>query len=638
MKLQHKLLGLLVLVLLSVTGCDRNEIDVASQTDFPPGILSTFPIANSMTVREDFDIKAIFVDGSTSPLASGSMSLQDADGNELASTSGSLSGLRDSLVIPAADFNPNSLDFTDYQVVISVSDQKGQTSDLVVPFTLTALPFAANHNEMWIAGAFNGWGADAMTLVADHIWEIEGVDLENDGWKFKNCFDWCDEDWGDPDCDGFMNSNMATGNGNTECGYSGDVRVRFNDATLSYSVAPLVELESNVSGLFLLGNFNDFEGNEFQFSLTENNTWVLAEALIAPGDRFKFAEMPDLMGTIYGDDEGDGIAEPFGGNIVFSGDQEAFYSFMFNDQTLEYSFEFLRLPSVGIIGDATPGGWAEDTDMNDDDGDGIYTINLELMDGFVKFRANDDWPVNWGGATGTADDFPAGDAVFNSDFNIPVVAGVYDITLNTNDLTYSFEADGGITSIGIIGDATPGGWAEDTDMTDDDGDGIWEILIGLGSGQVKFRANDDWPQGNWGGATGTSDDFPSGIGVSDSPDNIPVEPGLYVVTFNLNTLEYSFAPATMGIIGDATPTAWDSDTDLTFDAASPNLMEIQMDLVVGGAKFRLNDDWPPGNWGGPDFPNGIGILDSPDNIPVDVAGNYVIQFNVLTKEYNFQLQ
>jgi len=152
--------------------------------------------------------------------------------------------------------------------------------------------------------------------------------------------------------------------------------------------------------------------------------------------------------------------------------------------------------------------------------------------------------------------------------------------------------------LGIIGDATPGGWDSDTDLMDN-GDGTYSTVLGLTDGGVKFRINDSWDV-NWGGT-----DFPSGTGVSNSPDNIPVTAGIYLITFDFNTAEYSFTPASIGLIGDATPTGWDSDTDMTPDPSTPGLVTLDIDLVDGGAKFRVNDDWAF-NWGGTGFPSGTG--------------------------------
>ncbi|MEL6805944.1 MAG: hypothetical protein AAFO91_19445, partial [Bacteroidota bacterium] len=89
---------ILITGLLLFAGCDREEIDIPSNTDFPPAILSSFPSANSRVVREAFDVKVIFADGSTSPLASATVTLFDAGGAELISQTSSLQGTSDSLI------------------------------------------------------------------------------------------------------------------------------------------------------------------------------------------------------------------------------------------------------------------------------------------------------------------------------------------------------------------------------------------------------------------------------------------------------------------------------------------------------------------------------------------------------------
>ncbi len=617
MKNTIKILSLLLSTVLLFTSCGEDDLDIASLTDFPPGVLSITPADNGKVVAGDFTIKVEFIDGTASPLANGTVKLLDASGTELASKAESLSGTQDSIVIAGSEFDAANLPVGFYTLTISVTDAKDQTATRETSFEISLLPFPANHNEMYIAGAFNGWGADAMELVADHTWEIKEVNLEGGEWKIKNTPDWTDEDWGDTNCDFIMESNFA-GNGNTNCGFSGLVNVRFNDQTLTYSVSPAVEFETNLSGLYLLGSFNDFEGAEYKFNLVDDNTWELAEVELNTGDLLKFSEGPFFMGTNFGDSDGDGIAEEFGNNIEFT-EQGAFYKVTFNDKTLEYSFEFIRFPSIGIIGSATPGGWDADTDMTDN-GDGTFSLAITLVDGEAKFRANDEWTTNWGGA-----DFPMGVATQDGP-NIPVVGGDYIVTFNPATGEYNFEPDAGIVSIGIIGSATPGGWDAETTMKDN-GDGTYSIIIGLLDGEAKFRANDNWDL-SWGGS-----DFPSGTATSDNGPNIPVSFGLYEVTFNPETGAYNFAPAEIGIIGSATPGGWDSDTDMTPDAATPSVVKVTMDLVDGEAKFRLNNDWIV-SWGGSDFPSGTATSDNGPNIPV-TAGTYDISFNVVTGEYSF---
>jgi len=307
--------------------------------------------------------------------------------------------------------------------------------------------------------------------------------------------------------------------------------------------------------------------------------------------------------------------------LVFAGT----YDITFNSTTGEYLFE-VESP-IGIIGDATPKGWDEDTNMYFDSTTGLYFITLDLVVGNAKFRKDDDWPVNWGGS-----DFPSGIGTQDGP-DIPVsAAGTYYITLDTSSGAYNFEEQVSYESVGIIGTATPGGWDEDTDMTRDANDpNQWSIFIQLTEGEAKFRANDDWPV-NWG-----SSDFPFGTAVLDGPE-IPVSPaGYYRVDFNSETGDFSFTEignyATVGIIGPATPGGWDVDTDMVQDPDDPTVWRLAIELTDGLAKFRADDDWPV-NWGGPDFPIGVAVQDGAE-IPVE-AGEYNITFNTLTGEYEFE--
>lgn len=94
---------------------------------------------------------------------------------------------------------------------------------------------------------------------------------------------------------------------------------------------------------------------------------------------------------------------------------------------------FQGFNTIGIIGDATPGGWGGDTDMTDI-GDGVYQVTLQLEALFAKFRADDDWAVNWG-----AEDFPSGRGSQNGP-NIPIAeAGTYKVTFDSKDSSYNFE-------------------------------------------------------------------------------------------------------------------------------------------------------------------------------------------------------
>ncbi len=297
----------------------------------------------------------------------------------------------------------------------------------------------------------------------------------------------------------------------------------------------------------------------------------------------------------------------------------------FNSNTGAYKFAYTS--DIGIIGDATPSGWGEDTKMYYDPADSNqYFITLNLVAGGAKFRANSDWAVNWGAA-----DFPSGIGT-QGGANIPVnIAAKYLVKFNKVTGAYSFEiAD--YANIGLIGSATPGGWNTDVDLVRSGSNpDLWKVTVTLTDGEAKFRANHAWDI-SWGDTL-----FPSGIGILGG-SNIPVLAGQYVVTFNSKTLEYNFAPlviySTVGIIGSATPGQWDTDTDMNQDPIDHSIWRLRLILTDGEAKFRADNDWAV-NWGAGDFPSGI-ATDGGANIPIP-AGEYKITFNSFTGEYNFEL-
>jgi len=619
MKINYRILLSFVLA-LSVFSCSEDDLDINALTDFAPGILEITPGDGNKVVKGDFDIVAKFVDGTVSPLAEGTLKLMDIDGNEIASVSQALNGTADSVMLAASDFNAAELELGLYQLEATATDVKGQITTYAGTFEISSLPFAANYEEMYLAGPYNSWGADAFELTGPNTWTLKEVMLDGGEWKLKNCADWCDQDWADPDGDGLV-ENTTGGGPNSASSPAGLYNVIFNDQALTIVFEPAITFEQNVGSLFLVGSFNDFQGTpEYEFSQVEDNIWKIAEVELNAGDLFKFSEGANFSGINYGDNEPDGIADEFGSPITFAEANNGFYEVTFNDKSLEYQFVFLRFPSIGIIGSATPGGWDSDTDLIDN-GDGTFSVTLDLVDGEAKFRANDDWGVNWGAA-----DFPSGVATQDG-ANIPVTAGTYKVTFNPSTGDYSFEP--ATVNIGIIGSATPGGWDADTDMTKNE-DGSFSVLIALTDGEAKFRENDDWAV-NWGGGAS----FPTGTATLNG-DNIPVTAGIYIVTFNPTTGEYSFDAASIGIIGSATPGGWDADTDLEIaDVANPAVVSATITLTDGEAKFRVNDDWAI-NWGAADFPSGTGVRNG-DNIPV-TAGTYVVTLNVNTAEYSFDLQ
>ncbi|NLX29448.1 MAG: RagB/SusD family nutrient uptake outer membrane protein [Bacteroidales bacterium] len=143
-------------------------------------------------------------------------------------------------------------------------------------------------------------------------------------------------------------------------------------------------------------------------------------------------------------------------------------------------------------------------------------------DAEFKFTAGPSWDLNWGddGANGTLEQNGA---------NLKATAGYYKINVDLNTMTYSLVK----TDWGLIGDATPGGWDTDTNMEYDPVTKMWKLIVELGSGGYKFRANDGWD-------INLGDTGADGI-LEYGGDNI-ASPGVgrYEIKLKLGTPDYSF--------------------------------------------------------------------------------------------------
>lgn len=159
-------------------------------------------------------------------------------------------------------------------------------------------------------------------------------------------------------------------------------------------------------------------------SLTGNGVY---EGLInMPADKLTFKITPKKAWDLaYGDGGGDALSTS-GGDINAGTPGLKKITVDLNKST----YKIATADSWGLIGDATPGGWDKDTDLKlINDGKGMWTMTVALTAGEIKFRMNDAWDVNLGGADGKLTD--GGD-------NIKVAtAGNYTITLDPVEKTYT---------------------------------------------------------------------------------------------------------------------------------------------------------------------------------------------------------
>lgn len=159
----------------------------------------------------------------------------------------------------------------------------------------------------------------------------------------------------------------------------------------------------------------------------------------------------------------------------------------------------------------------------------ISATSNGIFEGFITFtEANSEFKItvnrSWDNAYGTNDNI---NLLLNDGGNLKAVnAGSQKLTVDLNTQTFALTP----YVWGIIGDGSPGGWDNDTDLSWNEIAKKWEIAnVALTTGEIKFRLNHDWGT-NYGGSNGV---------LVLGGDNIAIsEAGNYKVSLDLVNLTY----------------------------------------------------------------------------------------------------
>ncbi len=227
-------------------------------------------------------------------------------------------------------------------------------------------------------------------------------------------------------------------------------------------------------------------------------------------NNWKFASKPNWDGPNYGAGATPGTLSSDGGagNINLPA---GYYKLNVNAGVDPMTYTAVAT-TWGIIGGLT--GWSSQLPLTYDPAVRVWKGGIHLPAGPWKFRANDDWGYNYGATAGSLNLVAGGDNIETT------VEDDYAITLDlSHPLAYTYRAD----RWGVIGDATPGGWSDDTNMTWDAVNGRFTVTLNLTAASFKFRANDGWDY-NLGGSLS---------GLTAGGDNIAVAvAGNYTITLN----------------------------------------------------------------------------------------------------------
>ena len=328
-------------------------------------------------------------------------------------------------------------------------------------------------------------------------------------------------------------------------------------------------------------------------------------------------------------------------------------------------------PTLYIVGDATPGGWnnpvplpAQQFTRIDAVTYGIV-INLTAGKSYLFLPLNGDWTHKYGGASATGGALLADNAVPGSNTPAPATTGNYQIVINfqTGIYTVTPFATTIPSNLYIVGDATPGGWANPVPTPSQQFTRIDAVSFGLiinltaGKSYLFLPVNGDWSH-KFGGAT---DGTAAGGGtlladgaVPGSNTPAPATTGTYQIIVNFQTGTYTVTPytgvlpvpANLYIVGDATPGGWNNPVPTPSQQFTRvNLTEFQLTVNLSSTGSYLflpiNGDWGH-KYGGTSATGGSILYDNAvpsSNTPAPaVAGNYLIDVNFATGQYTLTKQ
>lgn len=284
------------------------------------------------------------------------------------------------------------------------------------------------------------------------------------------------------------------------------------------------------------------------------------------------------------------------------------------------NFILVKIESMGMIGNATPGGWDAETPMTYDAASNTFTLKTTLTEsGEYKYRANNNWGYAIDGEGSFSDGTP--NIVFDK------ATGEYNVTLDVSKHPYvakivstAFPTEEYIYVPG--NHQTPTTWDPATApaLRSLEMNGIYTGFSRL-DGEFKFTLARNWEGGEYNSTHFT--DYSEGLAPASGSTNINMaNPGFYYIEADVMTQSLK---ATLieswGLIGAATPGGWDSETAMTYDAEK-GCWSCTVALTAGEMKFRANGTWDSGIDLGGSLDD---LVFKGSNIAVAEAGNYLVE-------------
>ena len=299
-------------------------------------------------------------------------------------------------------------------------------------FTPTATP-QLDEKGYYMLGQINGneWDAKSpvwMNKISDGVYQLKVTTTADKNWfKFYAGSNFVSNDWDSINKGALGCKENGCEDGSGYIYYNGDSWGELQTMVIPGAGTWIVTLDMNnltysfaKPVLYMAGDANGWSHIDY---LSGEDGVNYTGFMYLNQNGFKFCSQQNWDGTNYGGaffgQESD--------NIIMD-ETEGYYKVDVDLSTKKYTLT--PITTIGIIGDATVNGWSgDDIDMkyvpyNKETKEGRYweVKDITLKTGVIKFRANDDWAINWGGELDNL--ISKGNPA-----NIAVEEGKYDIKL-----------------------------------------------------------------------------------------------------------------------------------------------------------------------------------------------------------------
>jgi len=419
-------------------------------------------------------------------------------------------------------------------------------------FTVTTYKDIAVPEELYLFGDATavGWGADtALTMVADGDMFVKFAYLENNK-KFRFLKAQNTDD------NTYNSESLVTVPSSVTSAGDDDKNFLFNGTTGWYKIAvnyltSTLEISEHTAGsatytydyasLYLVGDYGSDgvwdANNAAEFTKLSEGVYSI-ERTLKDGAAFKFIgqqDWGDLEWANIKEEGNSGIIGPkdFNGNITFDGGNKTYRIKVDLKQGIYTFTEIKTLPQeIWLVGSVN--GW-------NNYGQYLAAVGNDVHVGYQYLTGTDEikilierssWDGLWGAGASPGEIADGGGNIVVSSIPSFTTDGFYEIKFDLQNKTVVLTQ----ASFGVIGNAQAGEWSTDVDMTYNNTTKVWEGQVDfLGTGEYKFRANDDWAI-NLGGAL---DNLVNGGGNIASP-----AAGTYDVVLDISGQEKFFATVT----------------------------------------------------------------------------------------------